>query len=271
MPDFMVWQMAGPIVSWGKVAVGEKRLSDSEPTRSALVGLLAACLGIERTDEDNLITLSNTLGVASAVLTDPSSTSGPGPLRDFHTIQTAKPRGKKGQINVSRAGELDDPGDTILSERFYLTGGLFLGCVWLRPSPLVSLQVFCDAMKRPVFSPYLGRRACAPGIPFAPRIIGEEGCDAAMHDYLADGRTAGILGGKSTILRMAWDLDSPGTRPRADQRYRRRDLTVSFQRRQFIERDECMTINPEVFENSEINNVEIAIPTEEEMFNGLPE
>lgn len=245
MPEFMVWQMAGPMASWGNLAaVGEKRLTDSGPTRSALIGMLASCLGIKRRDEDNLMALSESLGVASAVLSDPVSGKEGEALRDFHTIQTAAPRGKKGQINVSRADELTDPGSTILSERYYLTGGMFLGCVWVRSSrssPLVPLQALADALIRPGFAPYLGRRCCPAGLPFAPSIIDASGCDAAMRAYLMDGRAAAVLGSAPVILRMSWDLDAPGGKPRADQLVRRRDLTVSFQRRQYIERGEGVT------------------------------
>lgn len=265
MPQFMVWQMAGPMASWGRIAVGEKRYSDSEPTRSALIGLLAACLGIPHGDEDNLMALSSTLGVASAVLSDPSSQLETGPLRDFHTIQTAKPR-RKGQVNVSRSDELTDPGSTILSERFYLMGGMFLGCVWLRPHPLVTLPALVEAMNQPVFSPYLGRRCCPAGLPFSPKIIDVTGCDAAMMGYLDDENAAKLFGGKPNIARMSWDMDVPGDRLRTDQRVRRRDLTVSFQRRQFVERDEEMAF----VSNNPVPAVD-EIPSEGDMFNAIPE
>lgn len=263
MPQFLVWQMAGPVASWGGTAVGEKRLSDQTPTRSALIGLLAACVGLYRPDEDNLMALSNSLGVASAVLADPVTGLEAGQLRDFHTIQTAKPRGRKGQINVSRADELTDPGETILSERFYLTGGMFLGCAWERKAPLMPLAALAGAMQRPAFSPYLGRRSCAVGLPFAPRIIDAAGCDVAMRDYLADGRAASLVGTAPAIIRTSWDLDAPGDRPRTDQRVRRRDQTISFQRHQYVERDEGVTFAS--------NDPVTIIPTEEEMFDGLPE
>jgi CRISPR system Cascade subunit CasD len=267
MPQLLVWQMAGPMASWGRVAVGEKRLSDSDPTRSAIVGLLASCLGIVRRDEDALMALSGTLGIASAILTDPASAAPAVPLRDYHTIQTAKPRGRNGTVPVSRAEELRDPGATILSERFYLTGGLYLGCAWTRTRPLVSLEGLVTALEKPAFSPYLGRRCCPVGLPFAPRIISADGCGAAMTAYLADGRTAVVLGGMPVVGHICWDMDAPGEGTRIDQRVRRRDLNVSFQRRSFAERDEMVTI----VRTEDPEPQETPVPSEEDMFNALPE
>ena len=267
MPLFLVWQMAGPMASWGRVAIGEKRFSDSDPTRSAIVGLLASCLGIERRDEDALTAISNTIGTASAVLSDTVAKQTAVSLRDYHIIQTAKPRGRKGSINISRAQELADPGSTILSERFYLTGGLYLGCAWLRSSPLVSLDDLAAALNRPVFAPYLGRRCCPPGLPFSPHIINASGCDSAMISYVSDGKAAAVLGGVPAIIRISWDFDAPGNAPRIDQRVRRRDLRVSmpYPHRSFAERDEAVTfVRPTDFSEREI-------PSEGDMFDAVPE
>lgn len=267
MPQFLVWQMAGPMASWGRVAVGEKRFSDSDPTRSAVVGLLASCLGIKRRDEDALMAISNTIGIASAVLSDPISKQSAVSLRDYHIIQTAKPRGRKGRVNISRAEELIEPGSTILSERFYLTGGMYLGCAWLRPKPLASLDDLAVALNRPAFAPYLGRLCCPPGLPFAPQIINSLGCDAAMMAYISDGKAAAVIGGMPVIERMSWDIDAPGKAPRADQRVRRRDLRLGMAHphRSFTERDEAVTL----VRLTDLSEPEIL--SEEGMFNAIPE
>ena len=270
--SFLVWQMAGPLASWGRTAVGEKRLSDAEPTRSALVGLLAACAGIDRSDEDNLQALNSSLGFASAVLADNDQRTGPVQLRDYHTIQTTRPVGRKGRIPLSRSDELDNVGDTILSERFYFSGGVYLGCAWIRSKPLMSLDSLAQALKEPCFSPYLGRRACPLGIPFAPRVIDSEGCESAMVTYLSDGRLQEVLNGPVTAKRISWDLDAPGLRPRLDQQIRRRDDTASFRRRQYNERSEnMMFVRQEQDFKVAVSTSISSIPSDEEMFDDIPE
>ena len=51
MADFLVFQLYGALASWGDIAVGEYRPSQGHPSKSAITGLLAAALGIEREDD----------------------------------------------------------------------------------------------------------------------------------------------------------------------------------------------------------------------------
>ncbi|WP_295540003.1 CRISPR-associated protein Cas5, partial [Thiolapillus sp.] len=51
MDDYLVFQLYAPLASWGGQAVGQERPSDDHPGRSALLGLLAAALGIRREEE----------------------------------------------------------------------------------------------------------------------------------------------------------------------------------------------------------------------------
>jgi len=48
--DYLVFQLYGPLASWGDIAVGETRPSALTPSRSAILGLLAAALGLKRPD-----------------------------------------------------------------------------------------------------------------------------------------------------------------------------------------------------------------------------
>jgi CRISPR system Cascade subunit CasD len=54
MSQYLVFQLHGPMASWGVDAPGEVRHSHELPSRSALLGLLAAALGIRREEEQRL-------------------------------------------------------------------------------------------------------------------------------------------------------------------------------------------------------------------------
>lgn len=54
MSQYLVFQLHGPMASWGEDAPGEVRHSHELPSRSALLGLLAAALGIRREEEQRL-------------------------------------------------------------------------------------------------------------------------------------------------------------------------------------------------------------------------
>lgn len=57
MSQYLVFQLHGPMASWGVDAPGEVRHSHELPSRSALLGLLAAALGIRRDEEERLSAL----------------------------------------------------------------------------------------------------------------------------------------------------------------------------------------------------------------------
>ena len=48
---FLLFTLYAPMGSFGEIAVGERRMSWARPGRSAVLGLVAAAQGIERTDE----------------------------------------------------------------------------------------------------------------------------------------------------------------------------------------------------------------------------
>ena len=48
--DYLVFRLYGPMCSWGDIAVGEVRPSTVHPSKSAILGLIAAALGVKRPD-----------------------------------------------------------------------------------------------------------------------------------------------------------------------------------------------------------------------------
>jgi len=52
MTAFLLASLYAPMASWGEITVGERRTSWDRPSRSAILGLVAAALGIEREDQD---------------------------------------------------------------------------------------------------------------------------------------------------------------------------------------------------------------------------
>jgi CRISPR system Cascade subunit CasD len=50
MMEYLLFRLYGPLASWGEIAVGESRHTATYPGKSALLGLLAAALGIRRDD-----------------------------------------------------------------------------------------------------------------------------------------------------------------------------------------------------------------------------
>lgn len=175
--DYLVFQLHGPMASWGASAVGESRPTADHPGRSALLGLIAASLGIRRDDNTAQQALGDALMFAVKQLS-------PGSLiRDFHTIQVPG-RNRKAQYRT-RKEELGTPKDrlnTIISRREYRCDGLWYVAVSLAAESDWTLQDLAEALKRPVFTPYLGRKACPLSAPLAPRIVEAAGIREALSE-----------------------------------------------------------------------------------------
>jgi CRISPR system Cascade subunit CasD len=168
MNSYLVFQLYGPMASWGDIAVGESRVTSTLPSRSALLGLLAAALGLKRTDESNLGNLSTS--VRFGVLTLSSGDF----LRDYHTIQVPPASALKRRPARTRRDELSVPKSglgTILSARDYRTDASYRVAVEQAAPGHFGLERIRNALLNPVFPLYLGRKACPPSLPLDPRIV----------------------------------------------------------------------------------------------------
>jgi CRISPR system Cascade subunit CasD len=155
------------MAAWGEVAVGELRDSAPHPTRSALLGLLAAARGIRREQEAESERLARSLRFAVRL------ESLGVPLADYHTVQVA-PR-RRGQVVATRADQLRGARDdlqTILSRREYRCDALYVVATWQEaPDAAWTLDALAAALEQPVFPLYLGRKSCPPALPLTPRLV----------------------------------------------------------------------------------------------------
>lgn len=179
MAEILFFQLVAPFASFGTIAVGERRETALYPAHSALAGLLAAALGMERSAPE-IDGFTANLGFAIRV--DKVGA----PTADYHTAQTPPARtGKdKGRGWHSRRDELSGKVNTILSRRDYCSDCRFTIAVVGRgvSVPETSLAALAQHLRRPLFTLYLGRKSCPLGAPPDPHII-----DRGM---LVDGFTA---------------------------------------------------------------------------------
>lgn len=236
MATYLTFQLYGMLSAFGLVAVGEVRPSASHPTRSAILGLIAGALGIRRDDEERLAALTDGYGLAVRV-------DAPGtPLLDFHTVQT--PPERKNRIYRTRADELggllgeDEEPYTILSRRGYLCDAHFTACLWaVTDDPPYRLEALAEALRRPVFAPYLGRKCCPPSLPFAPLVGEYDTVEAALLAYPLDSKA--FLPHRKPPETSLLFTDPGAHEGKFSQQTLVRDRTAHHGRRQFDERREA--------------------------------
>jgi CRISPR system Cascade subunit CasD len=231
MRDYAVFRLYGPMASWGEIAVGEIRDTAVRPTRSALIGLLGAALGIRRDDEESCRGMVE--AYRFAVRTNGSLT----PIRDFHTWQ--RPKQKRGLRWETRKEELEaETIDTGLSRRGYLCDAVWTVCMWtVTDDPPCSLEEIRQAVRTPRFVLYLGRKSCPPGLPVSVEIVTAETVKDAF-DRFDEGSKDPMI---KDLLKGAplyfWD-DDPNIGMEALEKYTRRDVPLNRRAWQFTERYE---------------------------------
>lgn len=184
---WLMVELAAPFASYGGVAPGPVRDTDRLPSRSAVLGLLAAAMGIERDDAQRQRELARGLLVAARVNADAAL------LRDYHTAQAPSQPALKGRPRFTRRDELAVPKDdlnTVLSDRYYYANyAATIGIVTAGESRLVELE---QALRSPRFTLYLGRKSCPPAWPLDPHRLEAETFAEALsaHDARAETRLA---------------------------------------------------------------------------------
>ena len=236
-PDhYLVFTLYSPLGACGSIALGEERPSWTRPGRAAVLGLAAAALGIERSDEHAHAKLDRDLHYAVRV--DAAGR----PLSDYHTAQVASR--SRNRTFATRREELEpESQNTILSNREYRSDCLFTAALWSRENagdPTLPALVH-EAMRTPGFTLYLGRKASPLGLPLNPQMIRADGIIEALNAYERAEPAEHVLDaiGRSALPLIATDADAAGIP--ADARLETRcDRLASRSRWQFHERTEAL-------------------------------
>jgi CRISPR system Cascade subunit CasD len=249
MTDYLLLRLYGPLASWGEIAVGESRHSAVHPSRSALLGLLGAALGIERADESGQQALAK--GYRFGIKLECVGS----PLRDYHTVQVGvAPR--KFQFRSRRQELAADKVETILSEREYRCDSLALVAVEALPDAPADLDGLAQALRQPRFPLYLGRKSCPLALPLLPRRVAA----ATLKEALDGARMPSLLAlldwgeprqdwpnkldrrfFRSNQARYYWEDDMQAGMPHGFERTRH-DQPLSRSRWQFAPRREWVAI-----------------------------
>lgn len=127
----LLLRLAGPMQSWGVDSRFSRRETLRHPTKSGVLGLLAAAKGLRRTDP-----LQELLGLRFGVRVDQ-----PGVLmHDFHT-----------------AHDWRSGASMPLSTRYYLADAVFVAAV---EGDSALMETLDHAVRHPRFPLFLGRRSC---------------------------------------------------------------------------------------------------------------
>ncbi|WP_302212193.1 type I-E CRISPR-associated protein Cas5/CasD [uncultured Ruminococcus sp.] len=133
----LLLRLAAPLQAWGRSSKFIVRSTEREPTKSGVIGMIAAAMGIQRNDDAKK--LAPLAQLRFGVRADKEGIL----LKDFHMVHGYK---------------IAD-----VTERYYLSDAVFLAVLECDDKKL--LEEIAAALQKPVYPLYLGRKSCPPTLP----------------------------------------------------------------------------------------------------------
>jgi CRISPR system Cascade subunit CasD len=155
----------GPLQSWGSASRFTRRTTELFPTKSGIVGLLAAAMGVDKFQPDEARTIAHLAGLQCTVITMPRQQGGkPLPilrLEDFHTIGGGYEPDEDWQ-SMPRSADNKTLKNPVISYRHYLLDARF-GVLLEGDSALIEQAA--AALRNPRWGVWFGRKCCLPASP----------------------------------------------------------------------------------------------------------
>ncbi len=147
-------RLEGPLQAWGTRSRFPERDTEREPSKSGVLGVVAAALGMPRDDDARLAALAM---ARMGVRVDREG----GTLVDYHTAGAGRFAGVEHRVHGT-----DDP---VITRRAYLTDASFLVALGFEDEALAA--EVDHALGSPRWPIFLGRRACPPSLPVRAGLV----------------------------------------------------------------------------------------------------
>jgi CRISPR system Cascade subunit CasD len=208
-----------PLQSWGVSSRFQRRGTESAPSKSGVLGLIAAAMGIDKHGPDESERLAPLSACRFSVfpLATGENTAPVLRLEDFHTVGGGYDRDDPvDKLRIARKAS-GGVSTTIVTRRFYLEQARFAALI---EGDSGILQKAAAALEDPVWGVWFGRKCCLPAAPLLPTLASSisKALDALLQ------KTGSRIVGEGRI-----EQDGDGAWHHPDQ-------PVSFGRREFISR-----------------------------------
>ena len=169
--------LRGNYRSWGAFSSGNRRLTEMLPTASAILGLAAACIGLDNNDSSNVTAWYDGFWVITCTSTeftdkdDLSKKLVPSVMTDYQTAQ----------------GNFSMNGNSRIAESFneYIENTIDVAAIIAKhPAASGWLDKLQSTFEQPRSTPYLGRRSNVLSAPLTK--IGERVTEISCHADLAE-------------------------------------------------------------------------------------
>ncbi|AYO47357.1 type I-E CRISPR-associated protein Cas5/CasD [Streptococcus mutans] len=196
-------KFAGPLQSWGTSSHFETRHTDFYPSKSAVIGMIAASLGYRRNEDEKIRKLNE---LDFAVRVDQQRNL----LRDWHNAKSDKRK------------------DPYTTNRYYLEDAVFV--VAISHQNYAFIQMIEDGLRSPYFQPFMGRRACPLPVDFIVQVTNDSALDSLKQlDWQA---SAWYMKRQSTDDRISLEIYTDSYLTGKESYQLRQDKVLSFSQKE---------------------------------------
>ncbi|WP_437744054.1 type I-E CRISPR-associated protein Cas5/CasD [Sorangium sp. So ce1504] len=206
-------RLEGPLQSWGTQSRFPHRDTEREPSKSGVLGLVGAALGMPRDDDARLAELA---AARMGVRVDREG----GMLVDYHTAGAGRFDGKEHRVYGTS--------NPVITRRAYLSDASFLVALGYEDDALAA--AIDGALESPRWPLFLGRRACPPSLAVRAGLVAAEP-EAALRAAPWPSPAAPM-----ERVRLVVECDPDKGHPRQDQ-----PLSFRLHARHFARRFVCTT------------------------------
>ena len=224
MAKILRFTLAASLQSWGEDAAFDYRTTNALPSKSGIIGIISACMGLAREDP-RILELNNDIKIAVRV-DNPGSV-----LMDFNRVQSDE----YGYIVSAQGGPRSDGHGgyvtTIAQKKYYLQDARFQIFVYGKDSMVNAVY---EALKHPKYLIGLGRKACVPSMPIIPVWVDANNIFTAVRMFTNEDK-------KYAKNRVAVEMDYSGEEKGTLVRriYTRRDSVKDLKNRTYGLRKVC--------------------------------
>lgn len=210
-----------PMQAWGASSRYEQRETEPFPTKSGVLGMLAAALGIDKDSKNETNAIAELSTITFSVLRIKRNGIGlVQRLMDFHTVGGGYDKKNLNQkLHIPRKASGGLISNAVITRRTYLTDAKFVAILQGETELLLRCST---ALKNPKWGIWFGRKSCLPAAPLTPSIADTE---AAAIEKLGE-----IIGFDAETLGPG-QTEEPG-----DGSYYQSDQPKSFASRDYLSR-----------------------------------
>jgi len=172
--EALAFYLDSPMQAWGVHSRFQRRETEAFPSKSGVLGMVAAALGVDKLDSDEHQRIAELAKLRFTAIRMATEGTPAQRLADFHTIGggwypawQADKKNLTAKYSVPRKAGDGSPFGVVVTQRTYLNDARFIVVLEGDASLLAGIA---EAIRNPIWGIWFGRKCCLPASPLLPSL-----------------------------------------------------------------------------------------------------